>query len=145
MPSRSNPTKYNRSVLLNLVRLLAVAIALVIPVQGMAALTAGLCMSFGHHDTVAADQGHAAHGHAADSHAPHSHDQAGPGAPVADTGDDSHATHCGPCTGCCTSVSIAGPIVFTIAAAPTHPKYILSQHPPLGVQPSGLYRPPLAL
>lgn len=134
--------KYNGSVVFNLVRSLAVVIALVIPVQGMAALAAGLCMSFGHHDTVAADQGHAAHAHDADDHG---HDEAGAGAPVADTGDDSHAAHCGPCTGCCTSASIAGPVVFTIAAPPTHPEYVISQHPPLGFQPGGLYRPPLTL
>jgi hypothetical protein len=130
---------------LTLVRSLAVVIALVIPVQGMAALAAGLCMSFGHHDTVAEDQGHAAHGHDADDHAPHSHDEAGAPGPVADAADEGHAAHCAPCTGCCTSVSIAGPIVLTIAAPPTHPKYVITQHPPLGLQPGGLYRPPLAL
>jgi hypothetical protein len=128
-----------------LVRLLAFVIALVIPVQGMAALAAGICMSLGHHDTVAADPGHAAHGHDADDHAPHTHDQAGAAAPAADAGDDGHAAHCEPCTGCCTSVSIAAPIVFTVAASPTHPEYLLPQHPPLGLRPGGLYRPPLAL
>jgi hypothetical protein len=122
-----------------LIRLLAMAIALVVPLQGMTVVVAGQCMAFGHHESSAGAQGH---GHADGGHAEHSH-EAGSEA-EADEGAGSDA-HCGPCTACCASASIAGPARLLFPSSPTNATYIFSQFPPIGVQPDGLDRPPLAL
>ena len=123
---------YNPNVYLKLLRLLAVSLALIVPVQAAAALTAGICMSMGHaHD----DGGHSTHSHA-------DGDEESPVAHSTDAGEDAH---CGPCVGCCASASIAGAPAFAIGAAPWHPAYVFFPYPPLGVQPDGLDRPPLAL
>jgi hypothetical protein len=119
-----------------------VLLAFAIPLQGMAAVTAGQCMAFGHHQDGA---GHESHGHAQDDadghdHAAHSHGSGG-----AQQGDDDGTKHCGPCTACCASASIAGSTGLTLPFSPSHPKYVFSQLPPLGIQPDGLDRPPLAL
>lgn len=113
-------------------RLLAVLLlALAIPVQGLAAVTAGQCMAFGHHD-----------GADGDDHASHSHSDEG-GAKQSD--DGAKQSHCGPCAACCASASIAGPVGVSIPSSPSDTKYVFSQLPPPGVQPDGLERPPLAL
>jgi hypothetical protein len=132
---------YNPDVGLKLVRLLAVSLALLIPVQATAALTAGICMSLGHHNDAMTDQSHVEHGGDGADHTTHSHSatDASPG----DSGDAN--AHCGPCTACCASASIAGPVALSLPDSPAHPAYVFSQYPPLGVQPDGLYRPPLAL
>ena len=120
-----------RNVYLKLLRLLAVSLALVVPLQATAALTAGLCMSMGHHD----DGDHSAHSHAeGDEHSP-----------AADATDAGNNAHCGPCAGCCASASIAGTPASAVFSVPGHPAYVFSPYPPLGVQPDGLDRPPLAL
>ena len=124
---------------MRLLRLLAVVVALVVPVQGMAVVVAGQCMAFGHHEAPAGDQ---SHGQAEDGHAGHSHEAGG------GTDDDESAgndAHCGPCTACCASASIAGPAKLLILSSPATATYVFSQLPPLGVQPDGLDRPPLAL
>lgn len=124
---------------MRLIRLLAVAVALVVPIQGMAVVLAGQCMAFGHHETSAGGE---SHGHAEDGHAAHSH-EAGSGA----DGDESagNDAHCGPCTACCASASIAGPAKLLMLSSPTNATYVFAQFPPIGVQPDGLDRPPLAL
>jgi hypothetical protein len=114
-----------------LLRLFAVALlALTIPVQGMASIVAGQCMVFGHHDHGG---GHdpAAHSHAADAGA--QDDEAG------------KASHCGSCTACCASASIAGPAPLSILPAAAHAVQVFSQFPPPSVQLDGVDRPPLAL
>lgn len=105
--------------------LLAVAIAIAVPVQGFAAVSAGLCMALGHHDSPVDTAGEAhpdGHDHGATGHGP-----------------------CGPCMGCCASAAIAGTsgialqlprIPAPVAAAPLQPA---------GVAPDKLDRPPLAL
>jgi hypothetical protein len=132
---------------LKLIRLLGFAIALAVPIQGMAAVTAGQCMALGHHQGAGAhdsesraQDGHDGHDHAAHSH---SHSEAGSKA----DGDESGANgaHCGPCTACCASASIAGPAALSIVSSPSNAPYVFLQFPPLGVQPDGLDRPPLAL
>jgi hypothetical protein len=115
--------------------LLAVSLALVVPVQATAALTAGLCMSMGHHEGAADDSDHSMHSHA-DGHE---------GSPADRATDAGNEAHCGPCAACCASASIAGAPALAIGAAPGHPAYVFSPYPPLGVQPDGLDRPPLAL
>jgi hypothetical protein len=128
---------------LKFIRLLAFAIALAVPIQGMAAITAGQCMALGHHqgDGAHASQSHTQDGH---DHAAHSHsDEAGSKA----DGDESggNGAHCGPCTACCASASIAGPAALSIVSSPSNAPYVFLQFSPLGVQPDGLDRPPLAL
>ena len=122
--------------------LVAALLAFAIPLQGMAAVTAGQCMAFGHHQDSA---GHDAHDHGDDAaeghgHAAHSHDESG-----AQNDEGGKNSHCGPCTACCASASIAGPVALSLPALPSYAQYVYSQFPPLGVQPDSLYRPPLAL
>jgi hypothetical protein len=119
-----------------LLRLLAAALlALTVPVQGMAAVAAGQCMALGHHQQDAGDH---EHGHAQDGAQDHEHD-------VVQDGDGGAGAHCGPCTACCASASIAGSPGLPVISSSTHTKYLFSQAPPPGVQPQRLDRPPLAL
>lgn len=124
-------------------RLLAVLLlALSIPVQSMAAVTAGQCMAAGHHQKGAGQENDAhEHDGAGGQHqASHSHsDESAP------AGEEGRSAHCGPCTACCASASIAGPAGVSIAFSPLEAKYVSSQWPPPGVQVDGLDRPPLAL
>jgi hypothetical protein len=106
-------------------RILAlVFLALALPVQGMASVVAGQCMASGHHDD-------AAHSHGEDADA-HEHDEG------------ATSSHCGPCTACCASASIAAPVVLLIPASPSGAAFVFSQSPPRGVARHALYRPPLS-
>jgi hypothetical protein len=128
---------------LRLIRLLAIAIALAVPIQGMAGITAGQCMALGHHQDTSGHDSHAQDGQAGPDHAAHSHsDEAGK---ADNEGGDGSAAHCGPCTACCASASITGPAGISIPSSLSNAEYVFSQFPPLGVQPDGLDRPPLAL
>ena len=115
-------------------------VALTVPVQGMAAVTADLCMALGQHGTPAA------HEYGADGHV---HDHGAVTLPQHDEGKgsdkSSHDSHCPPCVSCCAATAIASfPPVFVsdqaasivIAALPA---------PFYGVAPDRLDRPPLAL
>jgi hypothetical protein len=114
-------------------RLVAVLLlALTIPVQGMAAVAGAQCMALAHHADDGGQEGHA-----------HVHDD-GDGHEVA-THDEGSNNHCGPCTACCASASIAGPVGHSILYSPSNTKYVFSRSMPPGVQPDGLDRPPLAL
>jgi hypothetical protein len=131
---------------LRLIRLFAVVIALVVPLQGMAVVVAGQCMAFGHHEATA---GHDSDGQAPDgqdghNHAAHSHADDTASMAQSDEGDGNGA-HCGPCTACCASAAIAGPSGVSILSSPSNTTYAFSQFPPIGVQPDGLDRPPLPL
>jgi len=124
-------------------RLLAVLLlACAIPVQGMASVAAGQCMAFGHHQDGAAQADHDQDGVDGHDHAAHSHDDA-----AAQQGDEGgNTSHCGPCAACCASAaSIAGPVGMLIPSSASNASYLFSQFPPLGFQPDGLDRPPLAL
>jgi hypothetical protein len=76
----------------------------------------------------------------AHDHAAHSHSGDG-----VQPDDEAGANHCGPCTACCASASIAGPAGISIPSSASDAPYIFSQFAPVGVQPDGLDRPPLAL
>lgn len=106
--------------------LLALAIALTVPVQGFAAVTAGLCM--GHHDG-------AVHTHEADAAEHHHHDHDSPPA----------STHCAPCVACCAAAAIAQsmPLVVLDERADA----VVAAEPPsfTGIALKTLDRPPLAL
>lgn len=127
---------------MTLFRILAIAIALVVPVQGMATVMAGLCMGAGHHQDAGA-QGHAAHGDGSD-HGAHSHDEHGVNTEAGDPADGTTA-HCGPCAACCASASIAGATGVSLVSLPSNAAYVFSQSPPPSVLLDGLDRPPLAL
>lgn len=131
-------------VLQRALRLLAVlAISLIVPIQGMASVTSGQCMSLGHHEPGTAAGAHA-HGEPApvdEGHESHSHADGD----AAKQHGETKNSHCGPCTACCASASIAGPLPQNNMPAPASATYSFSQFPPLGVQPSELDRPPLAL
>ncbi len=145
----SNALGYYSSMRLRLIRLLTIVVALAVPLQGLAAVVAGQCMAFGHHSTGDESHSHGqgsqdgqvepGHDHAAHSHA----DETGSTAQSDES--DGNAAHCGPCTACCASASITGPAGVSILSSPSNTTYVFSQFPPIGVQPDGLDRPPLAL
>jgi len=124
-------------------RFLAVLLALTLPIQGMASVVAAQCMAAGHHqDGVPHEsQAHEQDGADAHEHAAHSHDEAA----AAQADEGGKTSHCGPCTACCASASIAGSVGISIPSSPSNTKYLFSQFPPLGFQPDGIDRPPLAL
>jgi hypothetical protein len=120
-----------------LLRIFAVALLLVaIPVQGVASVTAGQCMTFGHHGD-AGSQPHEHGGHDAGAHG-HDHD-------ANQQFDSGKSSHCGPCTACCASASIAAPATLSFLPSPSNTKYSFSQLAPPGVEPYRFDRPPLAL
>jgi hypothetical protein len=124
---------------LKLARVLAVLVALVVPLQGMTSVTVGQCMTLGHHQD-AGDNFHERHEGDGHSHNGHSHADEGKHAEDSGTG-----THCGPCAACCASVSIAPLSDVWIRPHPTIAQYLFSQSPPTGIEPDGVYRPPLPL
>ena len=141
---RHKPVRYNAAMPLRLIRFLAVAIALVLPIQGIAAVTAAQCMALSHHQDAA---GHAGHGEAkgAESghdHSMHSHDESA-GSAASDEADK--GSHCGPCTACCASASIAGPAGLSILSRASTAPCVFSQFAPPSVPLDGLDRPPTAL
>lgn len=111
---------------MRLLRLLAVAVAIAVPIQGMAAVTAGQCMAFGHHEQGA---GHDGHGQSPT----HEHDE-----------QDAGNAHCGPCAACCASASITGAMPVPVFSSHANTKYVLSQAASPGIAPRRLDRPPLA-
>jgi hypothetical protein len=108
--------------------LLAFALALAVPLQGLAATSAGLCMALGHHDAGVT------HSHDADAGAGHHHN-----------GDEPSAAHCPPCVACCAAAAISSSGV--IVTAEEHADGVIAAGPPSfsGIQPDTLDRPPLAL
>ena len=116
-------------------RSLAVALlTLTIPLQGMASVVGGQCMVLGHHDGAAGQDHEHVHDDG-DGHDHTAHTQA----------EEGKSAHCGPCTACCASASIAGPLVLSILPSPSNTKYLFSQLAPPGVEPQRVDRPPLAL
>lgn len=112
---------------MKLARLIAVVVALVVPLQGMASVMAGQCMAFGHHDAPMSHDAHEGH----DGH---------------DQETESKSPHCGPCAACCASASMAAPSIAVDAAATTfEAPDTLAFLPPARLAPDDLDRPPLAL
>jgi hypothetical protein len=133
-----------RQMPLRLIRFLAFAIAFVLPIQGLAAVTAAQCMALGHHQDAA---GHGNHGdaqpggEAGHDHAMHARADDDSG----DAGSDEtggKGSHCGPCTA---SAAIAGPATLSIVSRASNAPYVFSQFAPLSVPLDGLDRPPAAL
>jgi hypothetical protein len=111
--------------------LLLLVIALAVPLQGFAAVSAGLCMASGHHHSEHAP---AAHDHDMGS-IDHEHPADEPSA---------NNSHCPPCVSCCAAVAIAPaaePRLPSVApAAPVASK----QYSIAGFLPEQLDRPPLS-
>ncbi len=121
--------------------LVALAMALLVPLQGLAAATAGVCMAMGHHDApqAAVDHEHGDdHGHSGAAHdgpqASHEHE---PGA--------QDSSHCGPCVACCASASIAPQYSVSLAAEPAAAPPARTVPAVVGAVLQQLDRPPLAL
>ena len=130
-------------MLQRLVRHVAVLMSLAVPIQGIGAVTSAQCMSLEHHQGGMAASAHAHGGGAPEGHGAGSHGHDDDGVATDSTGE-SKTSHCGPCTACCASASIAGPLLALDVPAPASATYSFSQYPPLGVRPSELDRPPLA-
>jgi hypothetical protein len=112
------------------VRLMIVmAVALLVPLQGLATVAAGVCMALGHHDAPAA----ASHHHGDSGHHDHGAD------------DASGEAHCPPCVACCAAAAISSSDRGFVPEAPVFSA--VSVPPPLisGILPDKLDRPPLAL
>jgi hypothetical protein len=122
-------------MLRKLPRIFALALlVLAVPVQGMASVAAGQCMTFGHHqDAGAQDHAHE-HGAAGADH----HDHAA-------QPDEQKRSHCGPCTACCASASMAAPAAPAILAVPSFVEYLFSALAPPGAEPHRFDRPPLSI
>lgn len=87
-------------------------------------------MALGHHQDAGDGHDHDAQSHAdGDKHAEES----------------GNSPHCGPCASCCASASIAPLSDVSASPGPTTVEYVFSQFLPIGIQPDGLYRPPLSL
>lgn len=115
--------------------LVAVAVIIAVPIQGMAAVSAGLCMTLGHHDVSGAAMPDHLDEHGASTAANHEHE----------AGGASGNAHCGPCVACCASASISAPISISPRAAPQAAVEPASLLNPPGDLPARLDRPPLAL
>ena len=121
----------------------AVLLALTIPIQGMAAVMAGQCMALGHHQNAT---DHGGHGHAQDGHDGYDHPgQSHSSEAAGNAHDDQGGKHCGPCTACCASATIAAANDVSLPTSPSIAPYAFWQVPPLGDRPDALDRPPLAL
>lgn len=131
---------------------LFLAVALAVPVQGVAAVAAGQCMAFGHHDG----------GMAAAHDAPNNGHEGGPGHQGHGDGDaygspghESHqapqqddgasADHCAPCVACCAAAAISPSFQPLDPHSGTEFLVEATGTPFSGIAPESLDRPPLAL
>jgi hypothetical protein len=106
-------------------------LALAVPIQGMAAVSAGVCMAFGGHQDHHADVSGSHH---------HQHDQA----PLGEH-DSLGGHHCAPCVSCCAAAAIASTPAIVFSEARPDAAIAAPQHWLAGVPPDELDRPPLAL
>src|SRR5687768_7544902 len=121
--------------------LFAALLALLIPIQGIGAITTGVCMSLEHHQGASSDA-HDSHDQEGHDHASHSHGDTADSHSHSDA-DGNSGSHCGPCTACCASATIAGSVTLPLASPASHAPYAFSQFLPPSVQLDGLDRPPL--
>ena len=113
--------------------LIALVLALTVPIQGAAAATAGLCMVLGHHEAGFAGS----HDHGAGAvHHQHHHTS---------TDKSAGGAHCPPCVACCAAAAISSLALIFAPEAPTVSAIAASEPLSPGIQPDKLDRPPLAL
>jgi hypothetical protein len=126
---------------IKLVRMLvALAMTLMVPLQGVAGVSAGLCMALGDHQgtTTAHDHG-TAHEHHSDASASGQHEH-GMG-----TENPAGEAHCPPCVACCAAAAISSFSQVSIPEAAAGCAIAVIPPSFSGVQPETLDRPPLAL
>lgn len=120
--------------------LLALAISIAVPAQGLAAVSARMCMAVGHHEASAAQARSA-------EHAYHAHQADGDAAPAehahSDTGKS--AGHCAPCVSCCAAASISTASAIYSQLPPDSGVAVDALSTPPEFHPDRLDRPPLAL
>ena len=120
-------------------RLIVVAsLGFTVPIQGIAAVQAGLCHELEDHGAAPLHD-HGAGGHAHDAGTAHHH-HGGDG-----TDQSSQDAHCPPCVSCCAATAIAS---FPPVLDPQQPATALVAASPAsfdGPPPGRLDRPPLAL
>jgi len=125
-------------------RLLLVALLVVmVPLQGFAALSVGICRDLQHGSDAQR------HDFPASTPAAESHSHDGHGAIAGATGHDTKAagdssgSHCAACAACGASAAIVAPNLFSIAEAPRDGVLAHSVMQFSGFVPDGLDRPPL--
>ncbi len=112
-------------------------LALAVPLQGTAAVTAGLCMAMGHHDAghgLNNIAGHSAEGHHEDPAGHHKHSDA-----------DHSKPNCAPCAACCAATAIPSCALLFLPDGPAASRIAAASASFTGVSPDQLDRPPLAL
>lgn len=116
--------------------LVLLVVALAVPVQGIAAVGAGICMAMGHHAPALSGAGD--HSHSED--VPHDH-----AAGHEHSSEQPSESHCPPCTSCCAAAVISPAVLHSLPeGAPLGA--IASFHPFVpGAPPGTLDRPPLSL
>ena len=112
--------------------LLALALAIAVPGQGVAALGSRLCVALEHHGVLAAAAADAAH----EAHA-------APAAPAKQS--NPYSVHYTACAACGVVAGIAAPVVVSSSSAPRLTIEIRAWPAPEGRVPPGLDRPPLEL
>ena len=125
--------------------LLIAWLLIVVPVQGVAAVSAGICRALEHHgvvtapaaERVAAHEGHT--GHSGDG-VSHEHDAA-----AAADGSPGPSGHCGDCAACGASAAVASIDQLATPDAPRDTVRVFTPDSPAGFLPDGLDRPPLTL
>jgi hypothetical protein len=128
--------------------LLLLAIALAVPVHGALAITVGQCRALEH--TGGDSGGHEAAGHGAataDSHDHQQHAHSASGSDFVADADDpvSSESHCGPCSACCASAAITGPMQLQLVSEAFSLLDLSPDEQPISIRLAGLDRPPLAL
>jgi hypothetical protein len=123
-------------------RFLALLLVALIPLQGLAAATSGLCMALGHHEPAESEavSHDTMHAHGSGVAAEHHH---GHGAQPPDEAPEQ--AHCPPCVACCAASAISSSSGISIPASAAVAAVAKSEHAFSGVAPESLDRPPLAL
>lgn len=123
--------------------LLTALLVIAVPVQGIAAMSAGICRALEHHGVATAPAAERAAPH--EAHTGHSGDGASQehDAAVADDGSPGLSSHCGDCAACGAWATITS---IDYLSTPDAPRDTVRVHPPdslAGFLLDGLDRPPL--
>jgi hypothetical protein len=121
--------------------LIVLTLALAVPIEGIAAATAGLCMAMGRHDGagMAASHDHAAEP-GAHQHGEHQHSDSD-----SRSHDSDGKAHCPPCVACCAAAAVSSSAQIFIPERPTASLIAAVTLSVAGIQPDQLDRPPASL
>jgi hypothetical protein len=128
--------------------LLLLMIAVAVPVHGALAITVGQCRALEHSGGASGGHETAGHGVAtADSHDNQQHAHPASGSESLADSDDpaSSESHCGPCSACCASAAITGPVQPQLINEVFSLLDLSPDEKPISIRLAGLDRPPLAL